>query len=296
MTGSKENIMEQYIRRYPQLGLKVEEGMSESAEYKDIVRKGKTPLEINNYFLGDEEDAIFLIDTPCGQAEVIYLANRDDFERAVRCLAYKCENKKIPKSMGALTISGISNWGKIKEHKKEYLMAGNTDWQAEFKRFIKMPENYKDRLVLLSKGGYSAITSEDAGFNIKQWEDYSLKIRMYHELCHVICRNIFPEKRHAVIDEIVADCFGILNAIGKYDTDLAKKFLGIENGSYRRVGRLENYIDIELITADYLNNVREVIQLIEVYLYEVESEEYWGKLISLEKNIFDSLVNVLDAH
>lgn len=91
-----------------------------------------------DHFKGSAEDRAFTVETPADKVEVIYLAERQDFERAVKCLGYKCKEIQIPPSMGAVTISGITNWSRIRKHKEEYLKSGKTDWQAEFRRFASV--------------------------------------------------------------------------------------------------------------------------------------------------------------
>lgn len=293
MENSKQNIMEEYIHRYPQLCLLVKEGMSSTEEYKDIVLRGKIPAQFPNYFIGDEEDSVWEVSTPAGTAEILYLAQRQDFERAARCLAYKCEDRAVPPSMDAVTIAGIINWQKIRQHKEKYLASGRIDWQAEFKRFTAKPENYKDRLILLSKGGYSALTAEEAGYTDQEWEAVSLKIRMYHELCHVVCRSLFPKQKHGVVDEIVADCFGILKAAGFYDVVLAEKCLGIWGSKYRKGGRLENYLDIQDTPEQYVEYAIKAIRMLRDFLEEIEEKEYWDKILAVEAGLFGTLAGIL---
>ncbi len=279
----ESKIIEEYLRRYPQMCLPVKEGMSKSEGYKDYVLRGKQPEEYPDHFAGSEEDCVYRIPTPAGEAEVLYLAVRRDFERAVCCLAYKCEARKIPPSMGAVTISGIINWGKIREHKKAYFQSGGTDWKSEFKQFTSVPENYKDRLLLVSKGGYSALKAQDAGYSAGEWEEKSLEIRIYHELCHFVCRSLFSDKKEAVQDEIVSDCFGILKAVGYYDTELAEKCLGIYGREYRAGGRLENYLADGESPLACVEKAGKTIQSLREFLETIPEKDYWDKLLLVER-------------
>ena len=285
----KKKIMDQYVRRYPQLCLPVKNGMSKSEEYRNTALRGNIPAELPDYFKGSAEDRAFTAKTPAGDVEVIYLAERGDFERAVKCLGYKCEDIRIPPSMGAVTISGITDWSKISEHKEEYLKSGKTDWQAEFRRFTSVAENYKDRIVLVSKGGYSALRAEETRYSREEWIKISLDIRVFHELCHVVCRTLFPDKKNAVVDEIVADCFGILKAAGFYDTVLAEKCLGILGDQYRPGGRLENYLVSGEDPADHVRGIKEIIKRIDEFIKQTKNKEYWDKLRLLEETLFDGL-------
>lgn len=280
----KTTVIENYVYRYPQLTLPVESGMSKSERYKDIVLRGKFPLEYHHEFRGSTEDTVYHIMTPAGEAEVLYLAERKDFERMVQILAYKCEKEKIPASMGAITIRGINNWHKIKEHKKEYLVAGGTDWPKEFRIFREKAENYKDTLLILSKGAYSALSHNQTRYEERMWEELSLTIRMYHELTHMVCRTLYPDKVDVLWDEIVADCFGILKAIGYYDVELACKCLGVEQSGYRMGGRLENYIKEGCHAKDYCHGVLEYIEKLADFLKENTEVPYWNLLCLVEEN------------
>lgn len=260
ITGKQ--VIETYIHRYPQLTLPIAQGMSHSEAYKNIVRKGRMPAEYPNQFRGTEEDCIFQIQTPAGRAELLYLADRKDFEAFVQVLSCKCEKKEIPSSMGALYIGGISNWRKIHAHKKAYLEAGNTDWSAEFKRFTAKAENYKDRVILLSKGCYSALPACETPYSEEAWLRHSLVIRAYHELTHFVCRSLYPQQKDVLWDEIAADCIGICQALGHYDAALAEKLLGIEGTSYRTGGRLENYAESQDELTKYRGRAKEMIRSI----------------------------------
>ena len=55
---------------------------------------------------------------------------------------------------------------------------------------------------------------------------------------------MFPEKIDAIWDELVADAVGIYGALGRFDPELEKLFLGIKGELYTG-GRLENYVEEE---------------------------------------------------
>ena len=254
---------EQLVWNYPQLTLAPEEGLKETENYKDIVLRGKLPGECVCPFLMSEQDSLQEMDTPAGKVEVYFLYHREDFERAVRLLAWRGEPRPLPASMGAVTIRGLNNWRKLNACKARYLVAGNTDWNAEFGR---MTQNegccsdrearnmyhrgadglrsvpYKDTIILLSNGYYSAVPPGEAGFSEGEWTRHSRMIRTWHELAHVVSRRLYPDNRETIRDEVVADCIGLLAAFGTYDLRLARLFLGITEEGYRPGGRLENYL------------------------------------------------------
>lgn len=240
-----KQVLLKLINRYPQLTLEPADGLKDTAEYRGIVRSGYRPEVLECRFRTSDRDSCQVVDTPAGDVEIVYLAEREDFERAVRILAYQGEHSSIPVSMGAVTIRGIVNWTKIRAHKKEYLEEGNLDWRAEFRRFTAVPENYKDTLILLSQGPYSGLPWQETVWEEEEWIRRSKIIRTYHELAHFVSGILYPEHKEALRDEVIADCIGLYQATGTYDGSLARKFLGLGGSSYRRGGRLENYVTDE---------------------------------------------------
>ncbi len=258
--------VETMIYRYPQLILTPGEGMSGSEAYLDITRRGKLPEELPNPFRGSPKDYLKNKRTPAGNIEMLFLDNREDFERFVQVLAYRCENRAIPPSMGAVTIHNVNNWRKIGEHKKQYLQSGGTDWSQEFKSFTSVPENYKDTLVIAGSGGYSAISARRAGFGEEEWLQLSVTIRMYHEMSHVVLKRTGKGDGNLILEEVAADAVGICQAFGSYRPDLAKLFLGIEEPEYRSGGRLENYLEKNQTIEDVRPGVEERIEQIDQYM------------------------------
>ena len=244
-TDQGTQVIRKLISRYPQLTLEPAEGLKDTEEYRRIVRNGYRPEVLECRFRTSEQDTCQEIATPAGNAETVCLSERADFERAVRILAYRGENTPIPPSMGAVTIRGIVNWTKIQEHKKEYLASGNLDWSAEFRRFTAVPENYKDTLILISRGPYSGLPWQETGWEEEEWVGRSEIIRTYHELAHFVSGILFPEHKETLRDEVIADCIGLYQATGAYDGSLSGKFLGLEGSAYRKGGRLENYVTEE---------------------------------------------------
>ena len=236
------HVLCEVAARYPQLLLPIEEGISQSEEFKDAVLRGKK-VEREPDFSFAEGDSLTYCDTPAGRAEILFLADREDFLHAYRALGYRCEPAEIPASVGAATIIGLFNWEKIHRHEEEWLAAGNTDWPEEFARFTSDKKNFVDTLILLSAGPYSSVSAEQAGLGAEEWIRQSVQIRKYHELTHFVCRRLAPEKKDVLRDEIYADCIGLLAAFGKYETRLAEVFLGIESGTFREGGRLSHYTE-----------------------------------------------------
>lgn len=257
--------IETMIYRYPQLTLLPGEGMSQEEAYLRIVRRGIMPQQLPNHFLSSPKDFLETKETIAGSMEVLYLDNRKDFEQFVQVLAYRCENRPIPASMGAVTITNLNNWRKIEAHKKSYLLSGGTDWRQEFQRFTSLPENYRDTLVIVGSGGYSGISARSAGFEEEEWLQLSVTIRLYHEMTHVVLRRMDKKERDPLMEEVEADAVGIYKAFGSYLPELAKKFLGIEEKEYRLGGRLENYLRDKQTIEQVRPAVEQKIEQIDEY-------------------------------
>lgn len=235
-------VIETLAKRFPQLYLKPESGVSQSELYRAIVRKGSRYEGSLAHFTGSAADSLTRAQTPAGEVTVVFLAARADFECFYRIMACRCEPVEVPPTMGACYISGINDWSRIHAHMAAYRASGGTDSPGEFARFTAVPSNYRETLLLLSDGPYSALPAERTPYDSETWLRLSREIRKYHELTHFVCRKLFPEKKNPIWDELLADCMGLLFATGEYSVPLAQAFLGIENGVYIG-GRLENYTD-----------------------------------------------------
>ena len=228
---------------YPQLYLPVYKGASTSELYQKIVSSGYAYQSDATCFSLSDEDELIYIDTPYGRLTCIYLSCRDDFENFIRIMRYECEPVMIPASIGAMFITGINNQRKLEGHQKEYIKERNRDAYNAFQYFIAKKKNCTDKIIVLSKGGYSGVDYKRTKYPLSRWYEISKKIRIYHEYTHFIYRNLFMEKRDIIREEIICDAMGLLYAISEYDTSLAKMFLGVEHEKYTWGGRLESYIE-----------------------------------------------------
>lgn len=226
--------------RYPQLSLPIQEKISESMDYRRIIRRGELPDTVESPFQGKLSLTHFA--TPAGLAEIACIPCRTDFERFVQMMCHKGEPVKVPASMGAVSIFGINSWRRIHQHRAQYEAQGLSGWTEEFKRFTQKKENYQDVLLAVTQGDYSGLPADQAGFSQQEWTGLSLTIRIYHELAHFVSRRLYGENRQTVRDEVLADCIGLIAAAGEYDPALAKRLLGVEGASYQEGRRLENYL------------------------------------------------------
>ena len=248
MTAEERNLSGREVlpalaKIYPQLYLRP--GPESAEDYKAIVQRGQdAPTHSLAHFLGHDGDSCVYEGTPAGTVPVITLQERADFELFLQIIAHRCMPDAIPPTQGASMLDGVINWTKIRAHKEEYLRTGGDPdaWSDEFERFTAVRSNYRDALVILSAGPYSAVPAEEVGLSPQEWLKVSHAIRKTHECTHFICRRFFPEKKDAVWDELVADAAGLTAAFGTFDRQLAERFLGIDGERYVG-GRLENYLD-----------------------------------------------------
>lgn len=254
------SVFEILAKDYPLIYLNPDKDTKET--YRGVVLSGNEPeTKSLAHYTGSEEDLLEEADTPAGAVRIVTLGNRRDYELVVRgFMAVKAGPlAKIPRSQGASELT-VYNWGKINAH----LAAFPEEQQSEeFARFTAKKENYVEALIVLSVGPYSNIPAEKTGFSEEEWLKASQTIRRYHECTHFICRKLYPENIDAVWDELAADAVGIRAATGRYDTELAKTFLGIKDGRYAG-GRLENYApketeDAAAWAADMVFEVQEIM-------------------------------------
>lgn len=229
--------IETLSKRFPQLLLPISEGMNQTEEYKSAVLRGE-PVHRKPEFSMNQADRLDSFLTPAGEAEILFLESREDFEHALHALAYRCEPKQIPASMGATAISGLIDWGKLHAH------------EDDFAEFIADKKNYLSSLIILSSGEYSAVSAKSAGLDEAEWKEKSVMIRRYHELAHFVSGRLFPQNKEALRDEVIADLIGVLAAFGRCREDLSKLFLGIEGEEYRPGGRLENYVSADALETE----------------------------------------------
>ncbi len=278
------HILQPFAEIYPQLYLTPGE---EGAElYQQIVRKGAdAPIHSLNHFRGSDRDAVTTEITPAGEVTVITLGDRRDFELFLQIMANRCVPVEIPATQGASILDGVVNWPKIQRHKEDYLSNGGNPlgWKEEFRRFTAEPSNYKDALIILSTGPYSAVRAEETGMTEKEWLTASWQIRKAHECTHFICRRLFPEKIDAIWDELAADAVGLYAAFGHYDLSLAERFLGISPLGYTG-GRLENYAGEADLDA-LAQKVHQTLLYLNDVIRKEGKTEPWTLAMRLEKEI-----------
>jgi hypothetical protein len=237
-------------KRLVQLSFPIQDGISQRQTYRDATRRG-IPVES----LGDatgldleqpERLQLRLYDNLAGRLPVLIPGCRADFVTLVQALSRHNEPHPIPDSMGACTVSGYNNWDRIRTLRQAWETAHPLDfdgWVAEFQRLIPQKHMYQDRFMIISDGLYSNVAATDMELSSAAWQRLSVTIRMEHECTHYFTRRVFGAMRNNAFDELIADYFGIVTAVGTFQADWLLRFMGLEAfPAYREGGRLQNYL------------------------------------------------------
>ncbi len=247
--ASREGAESVLRRALVQLRFPIASGTSQDAAYQAATRRGQLPLEPGPgvVFARPEGLRLDLHPTPAGRVPVVIAHERADFEALVQAVTRRNEPEAVPASMGACTIAGYNNWERVArlrrafeaEHPEDWDGAG---WAAAFRDLIPIKDRYQDRFMLLSSGPYSATPAAALGLADDEWRAASVRLRLEHECTHYFMRQAFGAMRKSLLDELVADYMGLVEALGAFRLDAFLLFMGLESHpDYRAGGRLQNY-------------------------------------------------------
>jgi hypothetical protein len=230
----------------PQLCFPIAVGISDTPGYQAATRQGADPAALGEAtglrLRSLENVSVELHSTPAGHIPLIIAADRRDFVDLVRAFTRKNEPDDIPDSMGACMIAGYPDWHRIRQLRKQYEATQGACWPEEFERIKPSRELYQDRFIILSAGPYSGVLAIQIGLDDQEWRRLSLVIRREHECTHYFTRRVFGCMRTNLLDELIADFFGIKAATGNFRSDWLLRFMGLEEfPHYRSSGRLGNY-------------------------------------------------------
>ena len=236
------DVLVALAERFPQLYVAPAEGAD--AANMEARRYGEAPEDANlDHFVSTPDDELREVETPAGTVEVVFLANRTDFETFLQIMGHASRPDPIARTVGAITYRGLADWGKVKAAHEACIASGG-DWSTEFARLARTPGAFRAEIVAISEGPYSNIAADLTPYGEDEWREISREIRLYHECAHVVCRRTMPEDILPIWDEITADVNGLLCAIGRYDVTLAALFLGVTPQGFAG-GRLDEYLDDE---------------------------------------------------
>jgi hypothetical protein len=237
--------------RLVQLRFPIRAGISQHTAYLAATRRGETS-EAEAFAPGlaiHDPGGLALEVRPTwgGRVPILVAADRRDFVSLVQAFTGRNEPAHVPDAVGACMVSGLNNWDRIARYRAAWERAheGSASagmWPVEFGRLRARPGLYQDRFILLSRGAYSGVPASALGLDDDEWLARSLVIRREHECEHYGIVRLTGRVPHRVLDELVADCVGIIHAFGAYDPELALRCLGLERApAIRAGGRLEAY-------------------------------------------------------
>jgi hypothetical protein len=233
-----------------QLNFPIQTGISTTETYRQATRKGQLPQDSPPGLALTDPDGleVSLYPTLAGAIPVIIPSCREDFVALLRALTKRNEPVEIPDAMGACIIGGYNNWDRVRRYRQQWVAAHpdhctEADWLQEFAQLVPQKSLYQDRFMVLSRGPYSHVAAHQLGLEEPDWLRLSLIIRREHECTHYFTRRCFKSMRNNALDELIADYFGILAALGEYRADWFLRFVGLENFPvYRDTGRLHLYL------------------------------------------------------
>lgn len=237
-------------QRLVPLQFPIQAGMSQTEAYRAATRQGAStahlPTATGLVLQRPDELELLIHDSLAGAIPVLRVNHREDFVSLVQALAMRNEPKPIPNSMGACIVSGFNNWDRIRQYRQAWEAANPTassdhDWAREFQRLAPQKALYQDRFILLSNGFYSAVPASAIGLEEAEWRRLSSIIRLEHECSHYFTYRVLGAMHNHLLDELIADYWGIVAATGHYRADWFLQFIGLESAHYREGGRLQNY-------------------------------------------------------
>jgi hypothetical protein len=215
--------------RLVQLNIPIQEGVSKTAAYADVVRRGK-PFDESAFGgrLTLKQPELFRVSVhehPAGALPVLLTPNRSDFETVVQALAFRCEATTIGPAVNA--------------------QIGYVGWPAEMKRVTSSEKwRFLDRLIVVTDSPYSSVSAAELGleWDAATWREKSAALRMEHEFTHYATKRLYGKMTLNVLDEIIADWAGMSSAMGDFRSAWFVRFLGLDDlPKAREDGRIHTY-------------------------------------------------------
>lgn len=256
--ATRDGMLSALARRLVQLRFPIEAGISQTDAYRAATRRGVWPPGDGPGLTLEDPAGVDLALHPtlAGRIPVITCRIRGDFVTLMRACSCRNEPEFVPDSMGACIVSGLNNWDRVARLRRgmEAERGAPFDengWTDAFRAVVPQKALYQDRLIILSREPYSAVPAGAVGLGDAEWRARSVTIRREHECTHYFTLRAFGAMRNNLLDEFVADFAGLGRTFGRYDADLALRFLGLEGyPAYRAGGRFENYLRTPPLEAD----------------------------------------------
>ena len=214
----------------PQLRLPQVTGISRSDLYRQLVLRGAEGTSAALQAVGPQPVwqqigalRLFLAPHPCGAMPVLLTPSGSDFCLLVRALAHRCEPVALAHGVHAQAVSGLIHWGLIR----------------------RFGPKSRTQLILLHEAPYGSVAAQHVpGLpSNESWLEASTALRLEHELTHLATKRLLGEMRLNLLDELVADCMGMVAALGLFDAQLFGRCLGLDsNGAPLPNGRWRTYV------------------------------------------------------
>lgn len=267
------------------LNFPIQSGISNTDDYQQATLKGKdlsiivtaTGLPLKNR----QGIKLIFVEGLVGKVPALIIETAEDFTLLTQALAHKNEPIFIPKTMGAILIKGVNNWGRLHKNIQQLKSTPySTERQQEIKQLLENKALYQDRLMLISNKNYSNICPE--GILESVWQEESVKIRLQHEYAHYFTKRYFGSMRNNIHDELIADYLGIHAVRPFFDAALFLQFMGLNNTSLQQDnGRLNNYLG-----SSSLSDAAVVI-LKKILVAAAHNVEHFDQSLGKIKNKFD---------
>lgn len=256
--ATRDGVLPALARRLVQWRFPIEAGISQTDAYRAATRRGVFPPNKQPGLDVEDPGGLELVIYPtlAGRIPVITARRRPDFVALVRACSCRNEPDPVPDSMGACIVNGLNNWDRVARARRQMEAErgapfDDDGWSEAFRALVPRKPLYQDRLIILSRAPYSAVPAAALSLDDAEWREKSVAIRREHECTHYFTLRAFGAMRNNLLDEFVADFAGLGRAFGRYDADLALRFLGLEAYPvYRAGGRFENYLQTPPLTAD----------------------------------------------
>ena len=200
----------------PQLYFGVNEGISKTAEYRDVVLAGHLEeIPDRSVETGGALDVVIVAHW-AGHLPVIHVHERHDFETLFRILAQKGEPVEISHQVHAVMIAGLVSPVRIAreharwedgEYREDPVVGACDSWSGALSMLDQADKLlFRDRLLVLQDVAYGDLCPADVGVDLdeREWLRLSRVIRQEHEFAHYATRRLFGNMRLNLHDELVA--------------------------------------------------------------------------------------------
>jgi hypothetical protein len=215
-----QRVLELLQSGLPQLLLPQQAGIRSSDLYKALVLRGERVEQTSIAEVGappqwhcPEALRFWIAPHPCGAIPVVQTPSWTDFLQLVRALAHRGEPVALADGVHAQAVSGLIHWGLIHTFGRQS----------------------RARLIVLHEAPYGSVQASDVHGDLTEaeWLQASSSLRLEHELTHLATKRLLGAMRLNLLDELIADCMGMVAALGRFHAELFGRCLGIQSATGR---------------------------------------------------------------